>query len=58
MIIKINAVEVATQLADNDIIFKTLKVTQRAVDAIRDTNEWKRRYDYYFEILTNNADIK
>jgi hypothetical protein len=57
MIVTVDAVEVATQLTDNDLVYKELKLSQRYVDSIRNTTEWKRRYDYYFEIITNNAHI-
>jgi hypothetical protein len=58
MNISINAEQVATELADGDKIYKSLRISQRYVDAVRDTAEWKRAYERYYKILTTNAQIK
>lgn len=50
MIIKIDAVKMATQLTDSDMEDEKVEHPERTIW----DNWFAVRYDYYFEMLTNN----
>lgn len=58
MIVKINAIEIAEQLADADTISNSHKDFGLYVKYVRESAEWQKKYDYYFEVITNKAIIE
>ena len=58
MIVTVDAVKVAGILADNDEMLVEGKPTKIYREMIRESEEWKERYEYYFKIITNEAEIK
>jgi hypothetical protein len=61
MYVTIDAVEVATDLANADIEEKFGDIKERPqTDEQREIlkSRFQDKYDYYFEMITNKADIK
>ena len=57
-VITIDADKVAQELTDNDKLYKVLKATKLYVEQMRESTEYKQRYEYYVEILKSHAHIK
>ena len=59
-IIKIDAVSLATELADERVSFKTQNKIFKEIgqsytkDDLRTTEEWVSHYEYYFKMISNS----
>ncbi len=55
MIITINAVALATKLANEDAIMVSVVQEDGSIKEVRNEEQWKDLYEYYFKAITNEA---
>lgn len=53
MIVKVDAVKLAEELADNVFSDSDVKAFKEHESDIRDSLKWKIHYEFYFEMITN-----